>query len=323
MDRAFFISLWIDLGRFAFWAGLVCLTALALIRLGTWATGQAVMHADLYGPPQVIHWQVDDPNFKGLSALVVGADGTTALAGGDQGALVAARLHRDSAGQVTQVETTKITQAKLRSGHAPKAFKMDLEALTPDPAGGWMLAYESYVRIERLSALEARPTATHRWERFTPLFGNRAFEALASLPEGRIIAITEGTGPSGQAFSALWAGSGWQEGPQIPVSEGYLISGADVGPDGCLYLVERRYSIAEGFRFGLRRLSGGPGAWEDTLLYRAAPARLGNVEAVATWTGPDGEIGLTFVTDDGFPPLSPTRLIELRARPGVGCSFGF
>ncbi len=323
MTRALFLSLWIGLGRMLFWAGFICLSALALLRLATWGMGSATLHADLRAPPHITEWHVDHPDFGGLSALLMAADWASLLAGSDHGALITARLQRDDAGQITDVTPIDIMRAKLRSGHAPTEFKMDLEALTRDPRGGWMLAYESYVRIERLTDLRAVPKATHRWETFVPLFGNQAFEALATLPDGRVIAITETKGPTGTARSVIWAGSGWTEGPQIPVSRGYHITGADVGPDGCLYLVERRYSIAGGFRFGLRRLSGGPDTWVDTLLYRAAPAAIGNVEAVSAWAPPSGDIALSLLTDNGFLPLTATRLIELRAAPGAACRFEF
>ncbi len=323
MKRSLFLSLWIGLGRLTLWAVLICAMSLVLLRLVTWGTGREVLHADLEGSPGIIQWQMDHPDFGGLSALIMAPDGTHLLAGGDKGALVTGDLTRDESGQITGITPREITQARLRSGHAPTAFKMDLEALTPHPEGGWLLGYEGYVRLERLTHLHALPVATHRWERFVPLFGNQAFEALATLPSGRVIAITETQNAAGMADSVIRESDGWAKGPEIPVSPGYRITGADVGPDGCLYLVERRYSIAGGFRFGVRRLSGGPEGWEDTLLYRAAPARLGNAEGIAAWQAPTGQITLSLVTDDGFLPLTATRLIELRTRPGMGCTVEF
>ncbi len=317
------MTVWLGLGRFVLWSVLICGTALGLLRLGTWAMGSATLHADVKGPPQIVTWQVADPAFGGLSALIMAPDGMDLVAGGDHGALVEAQLTRASTGEITAIKATGVQQAQLRSGNAPTDFKMDLEAMTRDPEGGWFLAYESFVRIERLAHVRARPVATHSWEKFVPIFGNLAFEALATLPGARVIAISEAKEPNGKAGSIIWNRAKWRAGPQIPVSPGYRITGADVGPDGCLYLVERRYSLAGGFRFGVRRLSGGPDTWEDTLLYQSAPARLGNAEAISAWQDAAGQIVLTLITDDGFLPLTATRVIELRSAPGTGCTIDF
>lgn len=311
--------LW-HLFRLTFWAGLLSVAALLLLRLGIWATGSAQMGRDLNGPPQIIRWDVDHPDFGGLSALIMAADGTSLLAGGDHGTMVEAQITRGAAGEVARIGTPTLTPVSLRSGHPPTEFKMDLEGLTRDPKGGLLTAFEGYVRIEHLPQVGGRPRATHYWDAFVHLFGNQAFEALATLPDARAIAITEDTG---EAASTLWDGDSWTPGPAIPVTSGYRITGADVGPDGCLYLVERRFNVLSGFTFGLRRLSGGPDTWNDTLLYRAAPSRLGNAEGLSVWEDAAGQMMLSVITDDGFLPLTATRLIEFRARPGVGCGFGF
>ena len=306
--------------RFLLWTVLLCLAGLALLRLGVWITGSAQLTRDVLEPPQVTTWQVDHPDFGGLSALIMAPDGRALVAGSDRGTLIEAPLTRGSAGELTGFGQAVLTPVMLRSGQPPTDFKMDLEALTRDPEGGWFTAFESYVRIERLAGAGALPRATHDWDLFAALFGNQAFEALATLPDRRMIAITETGAP---AASVIWDGETWQRGPEIPVTPGYRITGADVGPDGCFYLIERRYGIAAGFTFGLRRLSGGPGVWDDTLLYRTAPARLGNAEGLSVWENTAGQLMASVITDDGFWPLTPTRLIEFRLRPKVGCEVAF
>ncbi|MEO0369838.1 MAG: esterase-like activity of phytase family protein, partial [Pseudomonadota bacterium] len=95
------------------------------------------------------------------------------------------------------------------------------------------------------------------------------------------------------------------------------------GPDGCLYVVARRYAVASGFTFRVRRLSGGPAAWRDDLLYVSPPAHLGNAEGLGVWQEAGGDLGVTLITDDGFWPLTSTRLIEMRLPPGEDCALGF
>jgi hypothetical protein len=303
-------------------AGLL-LVALALLRLAVWISGRENLHADVVVGPQMVEWHEDDPAFGGLSALLMDPDGLGLVAGGDRGILVAARLRRDEAGRIEAFEGARLTPVSLASGLAPTSFKMDLEGLARTPDGGLMTAFEGFVRIERLARSGDRPVATHPWDRFVGLFGNQAFEALASLPDGRVIAIAETTGGGSLAPSTIHDGTAWRDGPGIPVGAGFAITGADVGLDGCLYLTERRYGITSGFSFRLRRLSTGPEGWRDTVLQAGAPAQLGNVEGVATWRDEAGRIVIDLITDNGFLPFTPTRLIELRARPGTDCMLDF
>lgn len=320
MIRSFALRAYLGLSRFVFWAGIMCLAVLALVRLGVWATGSATLSSDIPAAPQITKWQVDHPDFGGLSALIMARGGSALVAGGDRGTFVEAQLARDATGALLRVGPVRLTPALLRNGTPPEDFVMDLEALTPAPQGGWFTAFEGATRIEWLAGAGAQPRATHEWEQFASLFSNQAFEALATLPDGRVIAITEARAP---APSMIWDGKTWAAGPDIPVRPGYRITGADMGPDGCLYLIERRYGIAAGFTFGLRRLSGGPGGWRDTLLYHAAPARLGNAEGLSVWETAAGQMRASVITDDGFWPLTPTRLIEFHLTPGTDCGITF
>lgn len=295
----------------------------ALLRFAVWATGAQTIHPDISGGPHIFEWSIDDPAFGGMSALLMAPDGSTLFAGGDHGTLVEARVRRDKSGWITGIEGPVLTPVSLSSGLPPTTFKMDLEALARDRSGGLVTAFEGFVRIERLSAPAARPTATHPWDSFVDMFGNQAFEALATLPDGRLIAITEAPLTSTHAGSVIYDGKIWHDGPEIPVSEGFMITGADTGPDGCLYLVERRYTLASGFTSRLRRLSGGPQEWVDTPLYTTPPAQLGNVEGVAVWRDGQGQLAIEMLTDNGFWPFTPTRLIGLRAPPDPSCTLTF
>ena len=67
----------------------------------------------------------------------------------------------------------------------------------------------------------------------------------------------------------------------------------------------------------------GADGWENTVLYTTPPATLGNVEGVSTWRDTDGRIVVDLITDDGFLPLTVTRLIELRLTPGTDCTLSF
>ncbi len=293
----------------------VCILLLGILRGGVWIMARHDV-ADGVTGPEIFVWHMADENFGGLSALIMAPDGTTLLTASDRGTFVEAQVQRDSAERITALTAPKLTQVSLASGLPPTNFKMDIEALSLMPDGRIAAAFEGFVRIEMLATPQARPTSTHRWDRFVARFGNQAFEALATLPDGRLLAIAEVSVAPGQAATVIYDGKTWRRGPPLPVGRGFAITGADVGPDGCLYLVERRFGVATGFTFRVRRLAGREGAWEDTPLYTSPAATLGNAEGISAWAAPDGRVVLSVVTDNGFLPLHKTRLMEFRLPPG-------
>lgn len=300
-------------------AGL--LAALGVIRGVVWALPGGSIAPGVSGP-EVFLWQEDDPWFGGVSALIMAPGGKRLLAGSDRGRFIETELIRGPDGRITGTRGTKLTPVSLTSGLPPTNFKMDFEALSPLPDGRVAQAFEGFVRIETLEGPTARPVPTHAWDRFAWAFGNEAFEALATLPQGGLLAITEEPITPGHAGTVVYDGKRWRRGPPLPLAGRFRVAGADVGPDGCLYITERRFGVFTGFTFRLRRLSGGAQGWRDDLLYTSPMARLGNAEAVSAWTDPQGRLVLSVVNDDNYLPLQPTRLMEFRLPPGA-CSLQF
>lgn len=264
--------------------------------------------------PELFTWEHDHPNFGGISALIL--RDTHMLAATDRGYFIEARVKRDATGKIAAINDAKFTQSSLQSGRPPTSFKMDIEALTPLPDGQIAVAFEGFVRFEILKTPQDRPQGTHPWDRYASLFGNWAFEALATLPDGRLFAITEPHITPGFAGTQIYNGTRWTAGPDMPVADQFKITGADVGPDGCLYLVERHVSIFTGLRFRLRRLSGGLAHWQETVLYTSPAGTLRNAEGISVWQS-GTQLALSVVTDDGFLPLHATQLIEFKVPPGT------
>lgn len=309
--------------RIGLWLTLIAVVFLAVLRLAVWSLGAETLHGDVTRAPEVFVWAAEDPNFGGLSALIVAPDGGAVLAAADHGHYIEAELLRDDTGRITGTTSPVITQVSLASGRPPSTFKMDVEGLSRMPDGRIAQAFEGFVRIELLENPQARPTAIHRWDKFVALFGNQAFEALATLPDGRLMAISERQEPRGTAQVVLYDGQDWTAGPGLPVPGRFAVTGADVGPDGCLYVLDRRYGVASGFRARVHRMRYENGAWERETLYVTPPASLGNAEGLSSWQDADGRVVLSLVTDNGFLPLTRTRLIELRVTPSTGCTLAF
>ncbi|MBU2993995.1 esterase-like activity of phytase family protein [Octadecabacter sp. 1_MG-2023] len=313
-------------------AGLLVLMILAgLLRAVVWATGTSLSGPALLDGPHVTVWDLPDPAFEdafgGVSGLLI--EGDILLAASDRGTLFDARVLRDPDGWLTApTQARMITVPLLRNWPATEA-ETDLEGLTRLQDGRLILAYERFARIDTLDGLDATPRPTHVWTTFQPYFGNTAFEAVATLPDGRVLAILEGPSGAASTQSYLWNGergprdqaTGWSAGADMPLSDGFVIVGADMGADGCLYLLDRKFTLASGFSHRLRRVASLENSGET--IYTSAPAVLGNAEGLSMEAAPNGDLIATLITDNNFLPLTPTQLIQYRLTPSASCDGVF
>lgn len=293
-----------------------------------WLTGTEEIDG-LSGPVQVLNIASEVSGIGGYSGLIMAADGTSLRAASDQGFFLDAQVKRTEAGYALGLEGAEITPVLSRKGEALEPFHADLEGITPLPNGAMGLAYESYTRLLYLPPADAQgkqiPKALHGWQKFEAQFGNYAFEAIATLPSGDMIAILELKPDPATAQAYVYSQDAWRGPHTIPAQSGWSISGADLGPDGCLYLVERRLGLLRGFQTQLVRLRGSlipPFDLTRRVLWRSAPLRAGNGEGVSVWQNGRGTLIASIVTDDGFPPAPlghPTRLIELPLQAVPDC----
>ena len=273
-------------------------------------------------------WQSDLPGFGGLSGLLIGKDGQDLIALSDHARLFRAGVTRDQAGGITNIQMTGQEGLMSRNGRPLTHFNSDAEDLAPDgDTGSLWVAFEGLTRVARYPAALnkaqgriAKPL--HAWNHFEARFGNTGFEAIAPLPGGQVLAIAEAVvpgldaGPGAPAL--LYADGTWTAAFSIPAPDGYAVSSADLGPDGQLWLLERRVGWA-GFVTRIRRfpliwagetLSLGPG---ETLL----EGRLGahdNFEGLSLWRDPNGGTVVSLITDDGYNFWQRTLILEFDLR---------
>ena len=262
-----------------------------------------------------IHWQWPTAAFGGLSGIEVLEDGTRVLTVSDRGTLFVARATRQD-GVLTGLALTARAPLRGTKGETPRAFLENAEALAvpdePDRTTGFYVAYEAWPRVWYYDRPDGLPEWTHPWDRFWSLLGNEGLEALAISPTGQLIAISERSEDPEGAFPAYRRdATGWQHAFDIPRKDGFLVSGADFGPDGALYVLERKFRWYAGFSTRIRRLDLGPdGISEDRLLLDSPPGQLDNSEGISVWRAPDGLLHLTVVSDDNFSPLQRTLVTE-------------
>jgi hypothetical protein len=243
-----------------------------------------------------------------FSALHLAPDLTlTAL--NDRGRWMRAQLlMRD--GRPVGLGTPFLGQLRDGSGEAlTRPRSMDSESLARLPDGSWLVGFERWHRIRRFSRLEAPGTFFEAPPGLENAPDNGGLEALATLPDGRLLAIAEFQTPSGElALRRAWLGG---PGAWVPRSyrpaPGFGVTDAAALPDGSVVVLERYYTPLEGVSARLvhvpRDVVLGSGVMEGTPILRMPPdAPAENWEGVAVLPRGD-RLWLALIVDDNDNPL--------------------
>jgi len=260
------------------------------------------------------------PALGGISGLVMDPDGRGFLALSDRVRLLSGQMHRAPETDALRAVTLTGQEALLNPKGAPLTpFNSDAEALARGADGMLFAGFEGLSRVLAYPAGDGtarRATRLHAWDRFRDLWGNDGIEALAPLPEDTadtagLVAITQ----AGQSY--IWRGGTgpWQAGFALPDMDSYEVSGADLGPDGALWVLERRRGWT-GFTTRIRRFSlEGSTLGTGRVLLEGHIGWRENFEAISLWCDPKGRTVVTLVSDDGFSHVQRTVLAEFTWQP--------
>lgn len=261
-------------------------------------------------------WSRGEADFGGLSGLELGPDGLSFAAISDRGTLLTGRLLRDAEGAVTAVETSGPRPIPGPDGRRLRDSESDAEGLALDPGGRLFISFENTHRVGSYAAPEGPASWLPRADAFRRLQTNSSLEALAIDAEGRLYTLPERSGRRGRPFP-VWRfdGSDWEQAFTLPRDGDFLPTGADFGPDGKLYLLERDFKGLFGFRSRVSRFEIGPdGPGPRELLLETSAPWHDNLEGIAVWADATGAIRLTMISDDNFNPLQRTELVDYRLR---------
>jgi len=296
-------------------AFLAVAAALGLTACAAVAVSLAAAPADSGPQPATLVgafvWEDGRDGFGGFSGLEVGADGLAFVALSDRAAMVAGRLRRDASGAVAGVEAGSLAPLLDTEGQPLRGGRADSEGLAIGPDGTTWISFEGVARVRREGGGQP-PILLPNHPDFAGLPRNGALEALAVDAEGRLYAIPE-TPRDGGFPVYRFADGAWDLAFAIPASDGFVATGADVGPDGRLYVLERDFA-GLGFRSRLRRLNL-DGSDEAVLLTTAMGVH-DNLEGVSVWRDEAGAHGgglrATLIADDNFRFLQRTEIVDYR-----------
>lgn len=259
-------------------------------------------------------WTIDNSAFGGISAIDITDDGTSFVAIGDRGRWIKGTFIREG-GRITGIDAT--TPRKLKSTNGRPVDRVqdghDAEGLAIAPDGTTYVSFELLHRILRYDDLSTAATAELPAPDLAPNQWNAGMEALALDSDGRLLALQERSGRARRATPVHRSSAdGWQTAFHLPRIDAFVPVGADLGPDGWLYVLERDFAGA-GFRSRVRRIR--LDGTDPEVVFQTGPLTFDNLEGIAVWRDDTGAIRLTMVSDDNFMSFQETQIVEYRLDP--------
>lgn len=258
-------------------------------------------------------WREGALGFGGFSGLAVLDQGARLVAIADQGRWATARIERDS-GRLVAVRMTGFGPLRAISGATLTDDEDDAEGLAIDRLGRAFVSFEGFHRIRQYDRIDGPAIAVPSAPQFAGLQNNSGLEALAIDAGGALHAIPERSGALTRPFPVFRLRDGaWDTDLRIRRDGRFLVVGADFGPDGNLYVLERDFRWLGGFASRIRRFRPGPqGLTDETTLLETPFGTLDNMEGIAVWRDAGGRIRVTLIADDNFFALQETVVAEYR-----------
>ncbi|SMR83409.1 hypothetical protein SAMN04488030_3326 [Aliiroseovarius halocynthiae] len=285
---------------------ITALAALLALDLGA----QPVSNAQLVS---AYSWHGKGEHFGGFSGLEVSEDGKNFIAITDRGYVTQGSFSREKQ-VISGVDFATMGPLKSAQGTPYSRFWSDSEGLASNMDGPLFVSFEAKHRVTRYGGPKRNGKALKKHPDFKKLQNNSSLEALAIDGNGTLYTIPERTGIEGSPFPVYRLRAGrpqWDKPFSIPRFAPYLPVGADIGPDGKFYLLERHLSGILGFTSRVRRFDITPTGFTNEVELLRTPVGLhDNLEGLAVWRDNDDNIRLTMVSDDNFKFFQVTEFVE-------------
>jgi hypothetical protein len=259
-----------------------------------------------------VAWSIKDEAFGGWSGLEVTPDGKTFVTISDKGLILTGHILRDPERRITGVAAGRIRAMKHTDGGDFPRYYNDAEGLAVAPDGRVFVSFEAEHRVVEYPNVNATRASTLPIpDAFTRMSNNSSLEALAIGPDGALYTLPERSGAPRRPYRVHRFDGEWSVYGRIRRIDDFLPVGADIGPDGRFYLLERMFLGVFGFATKVRRFDMSPqGFTNETELLRTKAGTHDNLEGLAVWQDEAGVIRLTMISDDNFQFFQKTEFVE-------------
>ena len=263
----------------------------------------------------------DAVGFGGYSDLSV--EGDRALLVSDGGTRLTLALSVDADGLIRDVAAADTAPIRDAEGAALTKGTGDAEGLA-SLGSTYLVSVEGTDRLARLADDRLGHEALAPPEDEPVLGHNSGYEAVALLPDGRVLIVSEGLDADGLALVrqgqlgqplASWPLSRYRPAP------GFNVTSARVDPrTGDLFVLERAYSLWRGPRMRIARVPSE--RLDEPVLAGREVTRMGWREGIDNMEGldlarmPDGSLRLYLVSDDNYSGAQRTVLLTLALADG-------
>ena len=259
-------------------------------------------------------WSLPEADFGGFSAIEVSDDGSQFYVLADRAQIRWGMIERDSAGLIRGMAMSGRAQLQDSKGvKLEPGWRGDSEGLALDPNGGFWVSFEGLDRVARYDDPDRPAIRLPVPAAFEALPINRGLEALAVDADGSLYTLPELIAEGEDSFPVWRFRDGeWDQPFRLPGSSKWQAVGADIGPDGRLYLLERHFRGLLGFQSRVRSFAlSGDGLSDEVVLLESSTLQYDNLEGIAAWSDGIG-IRITMISDDNFIPVQRTELVEYR-----------
>lgn len=247
-------------------------------------------------------------DFSGIAS----SDGAEVLLLSDHGFIVSGRLERGYAQQITGFQIRQVAPLLNEAGQPLTGSLHDSEGIAVGRDGRIYVSFEQHNRVLAYARLggPAEPMGEHI--DFERMRAGRGMEALAIDHDGTIYAIPERPARATYGFpSYRWRTGEWTGSFRLPMDGVFLPVGADFGPDGQIYVLEREHGTS-GFRSQVRRFAiRGRAISEPQLVMRSDYGQFGDLEGLSVFRDWNGRTRLLMVADDERGTWGNSEIVDV------------
>lgn len=255
-----------------------------------------------------------DALLGGISGVEIYDQGHSVILLSDRGAWSAGKIERDESGRIKGFKLAPMQPLQDNKGQPLAPPFSDSEGLALSKEGELFVSFEGQTRIMRYAGLDQPGQNIKSPEAFKNMAHNGGLEALAIDDKGRLFTLPED--PETAHFPVYILDRGkWSQTFDLPRRGEFLPVGADFGPDGRFYLLERAFYGLGGFASRIRVFELSPkGITSEQIILTTARSEFDNLEGISVWQDAQGSIRISLVSDNNFLFLLRHQIVEYRLK---------